>query len=176
MLLPYLYARGLPPPKVRLKNMLLAGIRFGGFQALMPSLGYLWGTTFEEYIVAVDHWVAFGLLGFIGCNMIRDALSTPKEEDHQKASYGCKAMFVLALATSIDALARGITFALLPDVNVGAAVAFIGIITFILSALGIKAGNFLGSKCETRAQLAGGIILILIGLKILLEHLELLPW
>ena len=145
------------------------GLFFGGFQALMPAVGYLLGSTFEQYITAVDHWIAFVLLCFIGGNMIREALS--KDEEKLDASFSFKTMLLLAIATSIDALAVGITFALLPDVNIVAAVLFIGATTFILSAIGLKVGNVFGTKYKSKAELAGGVILILIGTKILLEHL-----
>ncbi len=162
--------KGLAVSKVKPKHMVTAGIWFGGFQGLMPLIGYFLGTTFEEYIVKFDHWVAFVLLGLIGANMIKESLS--KEEDEcPDASMGAKQMFTLAVATSIDALAVGITFALLPDVNIGAAVGFIGVITFILSAIGIKIGNIFGAKFKSKAEFTGGVILILMGLKILLEHL-----
>ena len=138
----------------------------------MPTVGYLLGSTFEQYITAVDHWVAFVLLSLIGAGMIREALS--KEEDKINDSFSFLTMLLLALATSIDALAVGITFALLPDVNIVAAVCFIGSITFLLSAIGLKVGNVFGLKYKSRAEIAGGIILILLGVKILLEHLGVL--
>lgn len=162
--------KGLAVYKVKPKHMVLAGAWFGGFQALMPLIGYLLGATFEEYITKIDHWVAFILLGIIGANMIKEAVSKD-DGDCTDASMGVKQMFTLAVATSIDALAVGITFALLPDVSIGAAVGFIGVITFILSAVGIKIGNIFGAKFKSKAELTGGIILILMGLKILLEHL-----
>lgn len=162
--------KGLAVPKAKPKHMITAGIWFGGFQGLMPLIGYLLGATFEEYITKIDHWVAFVLLGLIGANMIKEALSK-EEESCPDASMGVKQMFTLAVATSIDALAVGITFALLPDVNIGAAVGFIGVITFILSAIGIKIGNIFGAKFKSKAEFTGGVILILMGLKILLEHL-----
>lgn len=161
--------KGLAVKKAGIKQMLLAGVWFGGFQALMPAIGYFLGATFEEYITQIDHWIAFILLGIIGANMIKEALS--KEEECSNDSMGFKEMLTLAVATSIDALAVGITFALLPDVNIGAAVGFIGVITLVLSAAGIKIGNIFGVKYKSKAELAGGIILILMGLKILLEHL-----
>ena len=165
--------KGLAVKKAGVKQMLLAGVWFGGFQALMPAIGYFLGTTFEEYITKIDHWIAFILLGIIGANMIKEALSKEEECDCESsnASMGIKEMFTLAVATSIDALAVGITFALLPDVNIGAAVGFIGVITLALSAVGIKIGNIFGVKYKSKAELAGGVILILMGLKILLEHL-----
>ncbi len=161
--------KGLAVKKAGIKQMLLAGVWFGGFQALMPAIGYFLGATFEEYITKIDHWIAFILLGIIGANMIKEALS--KDEECANGSMGFKEMLTLAVATSIDALAVGITFALLPDVNIGAAVGFIGVITLVLSAVGIKIGNIFGVKYKSKAELAGGIILILMGLKILLEHL-----
>lgn len=160
--------KGLSERQLKAKHYLIIGAWFGGFQALMPAVGYLLGSTFEQYITAVDHWIAFVLLCFIGGNMIREALS--KDEEKLDASFSFKTM-LLAIATSIDALAVGITFALLPDVNIAAAVLFIGAITFILSAIGLKVGNVFGTKYKSKAELAGGVILILIGTKILLEHL-----
>lgn len=161
--------KGLATKKVGVKHMLIVGLWFGGFQALMPLIGYFLGSTFEEYITRFDHWVAFVLLALIGGNMIRGALSG--EEEKANDSLGVREMLTLAVATSIDALAVGVTFALLPGVNIAAAVSFIGVITFVISAVGIKVGNAFGAKCKSKAELAGGVILILIGLKILLEHL-----
>lgn len=161
--------KGLATKKVGVKHMLIVGLWFGGFQALMPLIGYFLGSTFEEYITRFDHWVAFVLLAIIGGNMIREALSG--EEEKANDSLGVREMLTLAVATSIDALAVGVTFALLPGVNIAAAVSFIGVITFVISAAGIKVGNAFGVKCKSKAELAGGVILILIGLKILLEHL-----
>lgn len=160
--------KGLSERQLKAKHYLIIGAWFGGFQALMPAVGYLLGSAFEQYITAVDHWIAFVLLCFIGGNMIREALS--KDEEKLDASFSFKTM-LLAIATSIDALAVGITFALLPDVNIAAAVLFIGATTFILSAIGLKVGNVFGTKYKSKAELEGGIILILIGTKILLEHL-----
>ena len=161
--------KGLSVGQVRAKHMLITGLWFGGFQTLMPLLGYLAGSLFDKYIVAIDHWIAFILLSLIGANMIKEALSA--EEECADASLGFKIMLTMAIATSIDALAVGITFALLPDVNIFYAVIFIGAITFTLSALGIKAGSVFGSRKRKYAELTGGAVLILIGLKILLEHL-----
>ncbi len=166
--------KGLSARKLDLRHYLLIGVWFGGFQALMPTLGYILGSTFEKYITSFDHWVAFVLLCLIGGNMIREALS--KEEETTDASFDIKTMALLAVATSIDALAVGITFALLPDVNLPAAVGFIGCVTFILSAVGLKVGNAFGLRYKSKAELAGGIILILIGTKILLEHLGLIAF
>ncbi len=162
--------KGLAVKKAGVKEMACAGLWFGGFQALMPLLGYFLGSSFSEYITKYDHWIAFVLLSVIGGNMIKEALSK-EEDDCGDSSMSIKAMFPMAIATSIDALAVGITFALLPDVNIGAAVGFIGVITFILSAVGIKIGNIFGVKFKSKAELAGGIILIFMGIKILLEHL-----
>ena len=166
--------KGLATPKYKLKYSMICGAWFGGFQAIMPTIGYLLGSTFEQYITAVDHWIAFVLLCFIGGNMIREALS--KDEEKLDASFSFKTMLLLAIATSIDALAVGITFALLPDVNIVAAVLFIGATTFILSVTGVKVGNVFGTKYKSKAELAGGIILVLIGVKILLEHLGVLSF
>ncbi len=167
--------KGLAVKKAGIKQMLLAGLWFGGFQALMPTLGYFFGSTLKSYVEKYDHWIAFILLGIIGANMIKEALS--KEEcdcETSSSSMGMKEMFTLAVATSIDALIVGVGYAFLPDVNIVAAVGFIGVITFILSAVGIKVGNVFGMKFKKKAELTGGIILILMGLKILLEHLGVL--
>ena len=162
--------KGLSTQNLKPKHYLCIGLWFGGFQGLMPLIGYLLGSTFEQYITPVDHWVAFVLLGFIGVNMIKEGLSK-EEEKCEDCSFAFKTMFVMAIATSIDALAVGITFALLPDVNITAAVLSIGVITFLLSAVGLKIGNVFGLKYKSRAEIAGGVILVLMGLKILLEHL-----
>ena len=163
--------KGLSTKRLQTRHYLIIGAWFGGFQALMPTIGFFLGSTFEQYITAFDHWVAFVLLSAIGAGMIKESLS--KEESNGNDSFSFKTMLLLALATSIDALAVGITFALLPDVNVPLAVCLIGITTFVCSAAGLKVGNLFGLKykAKAKAELAGGIILILIGLKILLEHL-----
>lgn len=168
--------KGLAMQKCRLKNAMVCGVWFGGFQALMPLIGYLLGYQFREYITSFDHWVAFVLLAVIGANMIREALGKDGEEADASmdASMDVKTMFLLAVATSIDALAAGITFAFLPDTNILAAVLFIGCITFILSTAGAKIGNLFGAKYKSKAELAGGVILIVLGVKILLEHLGVL--
>jgi len=163
--------KGLAMEKITVKKALIVGAWFGGFQALMPSLGYLLGSRFESYITAIDHWIAFVLLCIIGANMVREAFS--KEEERESDSLDVKTMFLLALATSIDALAVGVTFAFL-QVNIVPAVLFIGCITFTLSAIGVKVGNVFGLRYKSKAELAGGIILILMGIKILLEHLGIL--
>ena len=163
--------KGLATEKLSIKHMAAAGLWFGGFQALMPVLGYFLGAQFKEKITAVDHWIAFVLLGFIGINMIRESME--KEEVCPSAGVDPKTMFPLAVATSIDALAVGVTFAFL-DVNIAAAAGFIGVTTFIFSAAGVKVGNVFGSRYKSKAELAGGIILVLQGIKILLEHLGIL--
>lgn len=163
--------KGLAMKKINLKKACIVGLWFGGFQALMPLIGYLLGSQFEQYITAIDHWIAFVLLGLIGASMIKEALS--KEDECANDSLDFKTMFLLAVATSIDALAVGVTFAFL-QVDIVPAVSFIGIITFTLSAIGVKVGNVFGIKYKSKAELAGGIILIVMGIKILLEHLGVL--
>lgn len=159
--------KGLSVPKIQPKHVIITGLYFGGFQALMPLIGYLLGKQFQDLITSVDHWIAFILLGLIGFNMIREAMGD--EEDDVNSSFGFKAMIPLAVATSIDALAVGITFAFL-RVNIAPAVTFIGVTTFILSAIALKIGNVFGTKYKSKAEIFGGIVLILMGLKILLEH------
>lgn len=161
--------KGLSVCKTKPRHMLITGLWFGGFQALMPLIGYLLGKGFEKYVVSFDHWIAFILLAAIGLNMIKEAFS--KEEAETNCDFGFKTMLLMAIATSIDALAIGITFALLPDVNIVAAVSFIGIVTFVLSALGVKLGGVFGEKYKSKAQIVGGVILIIMGAKILVEHL-----
>ncbi len=163
--------KGLSVQRLELKHVLMAGLWFGGFQALMPAIGYLLGHQFEHLIVSIDHWIAFALLLFIGGNMIKEALGDDDEELDD--DFSVKAMFLLAVATSIDALAMGVTFAFL-RVNILAAVLFIGCITFLCSAAGVKIGNVFGMRFKSKAELAGGVILILMGCKILLEHLGIL--
>ena len=171
--------KGLAMKKATLKAGLTCGLWFGGFQALMPTIGFFLGTLFAEAIVAVDHWVAFILLAVIGVNMLKEAFS--KEEGcgeegcgEESADMSVKTMFIMAVATSIDALAVGISLAMAGNVNTWLAAIFIGICTCVLSAIGVKIGNVFGSRYEKKAQMAGGIILILLGLKILLEHLGIL--
>ena len=163
--------KGVSVQKLEIKHMLIVGAYFGGFQALMPAIGYLLGSQFEHLIVSVDHWIAFFLLLFIGGNMIKESRETDVEDLDD--DFGFKTMLLLAIATSIDALAVGVTFAFL-RVDIVAAVLFIGCITFICSAIGVKLGNVFGAKYKSKAELAGGVILILIGTKILLEHLGIL--
>ena len=163
--------KGLSMKKMDWKKAGIIGAYFGIFQGGMPLVGYLLGVGFQEKIQAVDHWIAFALLAFIGGNMIKEALS--KDEDECNESVDFKTMIVLAIATSIDALAIGVTFAFL-KVNILLAVLLIGIITFVISMIGVKIGNVFGDKYEKKAEFAGGLILILLGLKILLEHLGIL--
>lgn len=166
--------KGLSVQKVKPKHMLLAGIYFGGFQALMPAIGYLLGVNFQSMIERFDHWIAFVLLVLIGGNMIKEFCGCDCDEE-MNDSFTFKAMIPLAVATSIDALAVGVTFAFL-QVNIVPAVLFIGITTFAFSALGIRIGNIFGAKYKTKAERLGGIVLILMGTKILLEHLGILDW
>ena len=160
--------KGLSVRKAEVKHGLLVGAYFGGFQALMPAIGYLLGRQFESLITSVDHWIAFVLLGIIGGNMIREALRGDAEE--LDGSFTFRTMLPLAIATSIDALAMGVTFAFL-QVQIVPAVLFIGVTTFVLSAIGLKVGNVFGAKYKARAELFGGVVLVLMGIKILLEHL-----
>ena len=159
--------KGLSVRKIKPKHSLIAGAYFGGFQALMPVIGWLLGRQFESLIKSFDHWIAFVLLGLIGANMIREAFS---EEENQNDSFSPKTMLPLAVATSIDALAVGVTFAFL-DVSIVPAALFIGVTTFILSAAGIRTGAVFGARFQAKAEIAGGIVLILMGIKILIEHL-----
>lgn len=165
--------KGLAMKKVTWKQELTCGVWFGGFQALMPTIGFFLGTLFADAIQAVDHWVAFILLAIIGGNLLKEAFS--KEEDCEaNGDMSVKTMFVMAVATSIDALAVGISLAMAGDVNIWLAALFIGLCTCALSSLGVKVGNVFGSRYEKKAQMAGGLILILLGTKILLEHLGVL--
>jgi len=159
--------KGLSVEKVSRKNYFAVGLYFGGFQALMPLFGYWLGSRFQSLITSIDHWIAFVLLSIIGINMIRESRGKADEYD---SSFSFKSMLPLAVATSIDALAVGITFAFL-KVSIVPAVSFIGVITFILSAVGLKLGNIFGAKYKSAAELTGGFVLIIMGLKILLEHL-----
>lgn len=160
--------KGLSMQKMRNKDALIIGLYFGGFQALMPFAGYLLGSRFQNAITAYDHWIAFILLGVIGFNMIKESLD--KESDTCDASVRMKDMLVLAIATSIDALAVGVTFAFL-QVRIIPAISFIGCTTFILSIAGVKAGTVFGCRYKARAEFAGGMILLFMGCKILVEHL-----
>ena len=167
--------KGLSVKKAGLREGAACGVWFGGFQALMPLIGYFLGTLFAGVIESFDHWVAFGLLAVIGINMLKEAFEKGECECCDKnADFSVKTMFVMAVATSIDALAVGISLAMAGNVNIVLAVVLIGVITFLLSALGVKIGNIFGSRFEKKAQVAGGVILILLGVKILLEHLGVL--
>lgn len=163
--------KGLSLERIKIRHMCAAGAWFGGFQALMPLIGYCLGSVFSEIITKYDHWVAFVLLAVIGGNMIKESLD--RSEECSDPSMTVKSMFMLAVATSIDALAVGVTFAFL-SVEILPAVSFIGVITFILSAIGVKIGSIFGTKYKSKAELFGGIVLILIGLKILAEGLGIL--
>ena len=165
--------KGLAMKKATLTGCMTCGVWFGGFQTLMPVIGFFLGTLFADAIQAIDHWVAFVLLAIIGSNMLKEAFE--KQDccccNEQNADLSPKTMFVMAVATSIDALAVGISLAMACNVNIWLAAAFIGICTCSFSAVGVKIGNVFGARFEKKAQLAGGAILILLGLKILLEHL-----
>ena len=165
--------KGLAAPKVTFRQCAVCGGWFGGFQALMPLIGFYLGTLFADAIEAFDHWVAFGLLAIIGINMLKEAFEKGccDCENHTQ-DFAFKTMLVMAIATSIDALAVGISLAMAGGVNIYAAIAFIGATTFAFSALGVRIGNAFGSRFEKKAQLCGGVILILLGVKILLEHLN----
>lgn len=168
--------KGLALPKLSFKHMAIVGAWFGGFQALMPLIGYFLGSRFVKFITMVSPWIAFGLLALIGGNMIRESFS--KNEEEETADLGFKSMLIMAIATSIDALAVGITFACVPvailpsgvTANTIFAAAVIGVTTFLLSVLGVRIGNVFGTKYKNKAEFAGGVILILLGVKIILEH------
>ena len=168
--------KGLGMRKVNKKQALVIGLFFGGFQALMPFIGWILGSRFEQYITSIDHWIAFILLAVIGGKMIVESVKPNKEDDEVKemdAPLDLKEMFVLAVATSIDALAVGITFAFL-DYPIVEAITIIGISTFFISIGGVYVGNFFGNKYEKKAEFAGGFILVLLGVRILLTHLGIL--
>lgn len=159
--------KGLSVQKVKPKHYLIVAAYFGGFQALMPLLGYLLGVRFEAMVANVDHWIAFVLLGLIGANMVRESRAGEEKLDD---SFTVSTMLILAVATSIDALAIGVTFAFL-GVNIVEAIILIGITTGIISGVGLKTGNVFGSRYKSKAEMAGGIVLILMGIKILVQHL-----
>ena len=163
--------KGLSMKKMSWKKAIIVGLYFGAFQGLMPVIGYFLGATFESLVTKIDHWISFILLTFIGLNMLKEAFSEDTENCNDNVDF--KTMIVLAIATSIDALAVGITFAFL-QTNILIAALTIGIITFVISVLGVKIGNRFGDKYERKAETVGGLILILMGTKILLEHLGLL--
>ena len=161
--------KGLSMKKLYLKNIIIIALYFGIFQMLMPIIGYFLGSTFQNFVINIDHWIAFILLSGIGINMIKEA----KEKENYNDKIDLKTMSILAIATSIDALAVGITFAFL-ETNIIKAVLIIGIITFFISLLGVKIGNKFGDKFQDKAEIIGGAVLILIGIKILLEHLNII--
>ena len=164
--------KGLSMKKMNWKKALIIGLYFGGFQAIMPVLGYFLSKGFENFVTSIDHWIAFILLSIIGGKMVKDAFN-PENGENCNEDVGFKTMIVLAIATSIDALAVGITFAFL-NVNLILAIALIGSITFFLSVIGTKVGNIFGDRYENKAELLGGVILIFLGIKILLEHLNII--
>lgn len=163
--------KGLAMKKMNWKKAIIIAIYFGVFQSIMPVLGYCLGTNFQEKIINIDHWIAFILLGAIGINMIKEACSNNNDNKNDNVDF--KTMIILAIATSIDALAIGVTFAFF-KCNIYTSTSCIGVITFILSLIGVKIGNIFGCQYEKKAQILGGVILILLGLKILLEHLEII--
>lgn len=160
--------KGLSVGRIKPKHMATVGIWFGGFQALMPLVGYLLGSTFEQYVTSIDHWIAFILLSAIGANMIKESFE--KGENDQNTSFSFMSMLMVAIATSIDALAVGITFAFL-QVNIWVSIAIIGCTTFVISAAGIKIGSVFGAKYKSKSEFFGGAVLICLGIKILVEHL-----
>ena len=166
--------KGLTTKRFSLKMALTCGLWFGAFQALMPVVGFFLGAQFARFIESVDHWIAFGLLFLIGANMIREAIVS-KEDSKQTNALDFRTMLLLAVATSIDALAVGVSFACI-QVELWSSVALIGLTTFVFSVVGVKIGNVFGTKFKKNAEVFGGIILILIGLKILLEHLGVLAF
>lgn len=166
--------KGLSVHKAEKKHLLITGLYFGGFQGLMPLIGYLAGYNFRGFVESFDHWIAFVLLSFIGFNMIKESLETASDEVDD--SFNFKAMFPLAVATSIDALAVGVSYSFLPgmETKIIPAIIFIGVTTFTLSAIGVRIGNHFGVKYKAKAEFIGGIILIVMGIKILLEHLNII--
>ena len=166
--------KGLSVKKARLKECMTCGVWFGGFQALMPLAGFFLGSLFAGKIEKFDHWVAFGLLAIIGANMLKEVFEKECDCCNENADFSVKTMFLMAIATSIDALAVGISLAMAGNVNIYLAVVLIGVFTGTLSAIGVKIGNIFGSRYEKKAQFVGGAVLILLGVKILLEHLSVL--
>ena len=168
--------KGLSAGKVTLRHMVLAGLWFGGFQAGMPFIGYLLGSSFARYITPYDHWIAFGLLGFLGAKMLKDAFGD--EDEATDGDFGFKTMLLMAIATSIDALIVGVPFASpdMANVNIGYVVGTIGVITFVFAAVGVEIGVVFGNRFKNKAQILGGVILIGMGTKILLEHLNVISF
>lgn len=163
--------KGLSVKKLSIKNVLCCGLWFGGFQALMPFIGYCLGSAFSGLVDSIDHWIAFILLAFIGLNMIRES----REEEHQNDDFSWKTMLMLAIATAIDALAVGITFSF-EAVNIWMAISIIGMTTFVIAGAGVYIGHVFGNKYQQKAQIVGGLILVLIGVKILLEGLGIIAF
>lgn len=170
--------KGLTLKRADLKSMAKCGLWFGGFQAIMPLIGFLLGSLFASAIEAVDHWIAFGLLALIGLNMLKEAFSKAECEccSEKNADFSVKTMFTMAVATSIDAMAIGISLAMAGGVNIWLAVLLIGVVTCLLSGAGVKIGSVFGARFEKKAQITGGVILVLLGVKILLEHLGILAF
>lgn len=166
--------KGLNMPRLNMRHGLIIGVFFGGFQALMPLAGYFLGVGFQKYIADIDHWIAFCLLAFIGGQMVMEAFREEEQKEEDGSVLNLGQLFLLAIATSIDALIVGITFALLPGTNIWTSVSIIGCTTFVFSVTGVGIGFRFGSRYEKKAQVAGGVLLILLGLKILLEHLGIL--
>lgn len=162
--------KGLSLKKVSARNALCVGLWFGGFQALMPLIGYFLGVSFASFVESIDHWIAFLLLAGIGGNMIREAIGGEDECDSMDSSFGVKTMFLMAVATSIDALAAGVTFAFI-GADIWISVAIIGVTTFMFSVVGLCIGHLVGHRFHKGAEILGGLVLIGIGLKILVEHL-----
>ena len=163
--------KGLGMERINKRDALLLALFFGGFQALMPLMGYLLGSRFASYIERWDHWIAFVLLAFIGGNMIRESREQEEEEIEHGGSIRYRELFTLAVATSIDALAVGVSFAMVGAMNIYLSVLLIGAITAVISCAGLYIGNFFGSRYKKPSEITGGVILILIGIKILIEHL-----
>ncbi len=163
--------KGLSMQHADRRSMAICGLWFGSFQAAMPLAGFWLGSMFAEAIESIDHWVAFALLGIIGLNMLHEAVSQEEPMQHEGSDLSPKTMLVLSVATSIDALAVGLSLAMTGDVSIWSAVCLIGVITFAVSAAGVRVGSVFGDRFEKKAQIAGGLILIFLGLKILLEHL-----
>lgn len=163
--------KGLALKNVKLKNCLWIGLWFGIFQALMPLVGFFCAKLFETYVHSYAHWIAFALLGFLGVNMIREAMGDDEKANNDVC---CKEMLILAVATSIDAMAAGVSFEMIENFNIGLVVVFIGIITFTLSAFGTKIGSIVGTRYNKKAEVAGGLVLIFLGFKIVLEHYNIL--
>ena len=170
--------KGLTLKRADLKSMAKCGLWFGGFQAIMPLIGFLLGSLFASAIEAVDHWIAFGLLALIGLNMLKEAFSKAECEccSEKNADFSVKTMFTMAVATSIDAMAIGISLAMAGGVNIWLAVLLIGVVTCLLSGAGVKIGSVFGARFEKKAQITGGVIIVLLGVKILLEHLGILAF